>query len=327
MFTPYTHRGPANPWRASARVTPPKGQSAFTVLLRRQSERGGSGAAAVSLRADGVGRAGLCGRRCLARGVRLDPSCTAGFRRARRPRLRGRELAPTGPGLGPRSGGSRRSVSPGVGRGLCGPPAPLRRAAVRSGKGRGPALWGPLDRAWSPPAGPPLSCPGNRSLSSGLFLCSPAKQPPPPPPQYLMRLPSPRARHHPGSGRARADFGFSLRSPDFSLLAFMFHKPPVCFCGVLFRSPRFPKRTFPFKQRLLFSARVLGGILHTFKAMVAVHRAAGKCLWAPAERWHREVRGRSARPCSSALCGLSLFICEPDLPMRGGGGCWEREKV
>lgn len=26
------------------------------------------------------------------------------------------------------------------------------------------------------------------------------------------------------------------------------------------------------------------------------------------------------RPCSRALCGLGLFICEPDLPMRGGGG-------
>jgi hypothetical protein len=99
LFTPYTHCGPANPWRASARVMPAEGQSALTVLLRRQSERGGSGAAAaVSLRADGVGRAGLCGRRCLARGARLDPSCTAGFRRARRPRLRGRELAPSGPG-------------------------------------------------------------------------------------------------------------------------------------------------------------------------------------------------------------------------------------
>lgn len=59
LFTPYTHRGLANPRRASPRVRIPDDQSERTVLLRRQSERGGSGAAAVSLRADGVGRAGL----------------------------------------------------------------------------------------------------------------------------------------------------------------------------------------------------------------------------------------------------------------------------
>lgn len=197
MFTPYTHRGPAYRWGASARVTPPEGQSARTVLLRRQSERGGSGAAAVSLRADRVGRAGLCGRRCLARGARLDPSCTAGFRRARRPRLRGRELAPTRPGSALRNGGSRRSVSPGVGRGLCGPPASLHRAAVRSGKGRGPASQGPLDRAWPPPTGPPCPVSGVAACPQGFSAAQPSN------PRIPDEAPEPAGSPSPGIGKGR----------------------------------------------------------------------------------------------------------------------------
>lgn len=32
--------------------------------------------------------------------------------------------------------------------------------------------------------------------------------------------------------------------------------------------------------------------------MVAVHRAVGKCPWAPAERWHGDVHGHSSVfPC------------------------------
>lgn len=64
----------ANQWEASRCVTHPEGQSAFTVLLRRQSLRGGSGAVALS----GEGgrsrqRPRLCSRRCLAHGARPDP--------------------------------------------------------------------------------------------------------------------------------------------------------------------------------------------------------------------------------------------------------------
>lgn len=79
-------------------------------------ERGGSGAGAVWLRADGVGRAGLCGRRCLARGARLGSSCTAGFRCAReRPEDRGCAAVSS---LPPALALPKDRRLPGVGRGL-----------------------------------------------------------------------------------------------------------------------------------------------------------------------------------------------------------------
>lgn len=190
MFTPYTHRGPANPWRASPRVTPAEDQSACTVLLRRQSER-----------ARGKRRRGRVaegGRRRVRWAVRPSPPGTRGAPRpflrcrlqtraaaSRRPRLATPVLARSDPTwICLRSRSSRRRV-PGVGRGLCWPPAPLHRAAVRSGKGRGPArrgLW--TGRGPHRPVLPALS---RDFLSRGSLIVprvswQPGQARPPPPP-------------------------------------------------------------------------------------------------------------------------------------------------
>lgn len=233
LFTPYTHRGPANPRRASPLVRTPDDQSARTVLLRRQSERGGSGAAAVSLRADGVGRAGLCGRRCLARGARLDPSCHRRLQTragaSRRPRLRWWKLARSHPTwLCLRSASSRRRV-PDVGRGLYAPPAPLHRAAGKVRERARACTPGPLDRARFLPVGPPclvagLLVAGLAACPQGFWAAGLSNPPllPPVPDEARKPAGSPSSRIRKGKGCLDVHSGLLTFPPGFVV-----HKPLV----------------------------------------------------------------------------------------------------
>lgn len=113
---------------------------------------------------------------------------------------------------------------------------------------------------------------------------------------------------------------------------FVFHKPPVCFRGVLFRVPKLylPGRPPPGSPReLLLSSRGYFSqqeFLEEFCTrpwLLCTEQRESVCGLPPRDG---TVKCVDTRPCSGALCGLSLFICEPDLPMRGGGGGWERGK-
>lgn len=180
------------------------------------------------------------------------------------------------------------------------------------------------------PAGcrPSLPCPRSRGSSSG-FLCSRAKLPP-------NTCRGSRAR---GLAITRDQEGQGLTSASHSGLLtfpprFVFHKPPVCFCGVLFRvpklyptwkTPRFPQGNFSFQVEV------------TFLGPSSWRNSAQGRAWLLCTEPPERVCGLPRRddivtcvdihPWSGALCGLSLFICEPDLPIRGGGGCCERETV
>lgn len=103
------------------------------------------------------------------------------------------------------------------------------------------------------------------------------------------------------------------------------------FCRALLRVPKLyvpgdpqaPLSNFCFQIEVPFSIRGLGGIRQDQWLLCT-------------EQWE-SVRGLpprdgtvkcvDTRPCSRALCGLGVFICGPDLPLRGGGGWRDREGV
>lgn len=152
-------------------------------------------------------------------------------------------------------------------------------------------------------------------------------------PEYLLRLPSPRARHHQGSGRARADLSFSLRSSDFSSSLRVPQTPGLFLRGAFqsskalptWKTPRFPQGNFSFQVEVTF----LGPSSWRNSAQgrpwfLCTEQRESVCGLPPRDS---TVSCVDTRPCSGALCGLSLLICEPDLPIRGRGGCCERENV
>lgn len=105
--------GQANPWGASPCVTHVAGQSAHSVLLRRQSLRGGSGAGSLSGEGDEVGGGLGCRRRCLApgRALRISLGRLEGVRAAS-------QLLEV-PGLDRAGPGSLGVSAPGLAAALC----------------------------------------------------------------------------------------------------------------------------------------------------------------------------------------------------------------
>jgi hypothetical protein len=165
LFTPCTHRQLSQSAESVASRHAPEGQSARTVLLRRQSWRGGSGA--VALRGEGGWsrqRSEPCGRRCLAPGARPDPFSLARLEGARTASVPG--VHPAGhrfPGVRPPGPQARAREELQRPKTWARPRVLRVRAAVRSGtraRARRPRAFGPgPERAWAgfPPgaSGPP----------------------------------------------------------------------------------------------------------------------------------------------------------------------------
>lgn len=155
LFTPCTHRRPGQSVGAAPYVTHPADQPALTVLIRRQSSRGGSGAV------DGPGRAGeaacdlVCRRRRRsAREARIDPFSLGRLEGARTVASRGLELqdldragrvSPIPAPSVSRSGPGRRQVRAPQARknSPAWPPRPLQpRGGKVWGEGAGPCAEG-----------------------------------------------------------------------------------------------------------------------------------------------------------------------------------------
>lgn len=147
LFTPCTHRRPGQSVGAAPYVTHLADQPALTVLIRRQSSRGGSGAVDGPVRAGEAACELVCcrRRRCSARGARTDPFSSGRLEGARTVASRGLELqdldwagrvSPIPAPSVSRSGPGRRQVQAPLARknSPAWPPRPLQ---PRSGK-----VWG-----------------------------------------------------------------------------------------------------------------------------------------------------------------------------------------
>lgn len=171
-----------------------------------------------------------------------------------------------------------------------------------------------MDRAW-PPAGrlsPALSRESQLVLRISLQRGQATLE-------YLMRLRSPRARHHPGSGRARADLGFSLRSSDFpsslrdppSSSLFLRGAFAEFQSSPYLEDPQVPPRELFLSSRGYFLGPSSGR--NSAQGPGCCAQSSGKVTVGSAERWHSEVRGHSlARVpvlCVGSVCSSVSHIC------------------